>query len=82
MFKFKDTIRDKLLPIVISVNYSYIERENKGNSLEPASDLTLSQSFETEVIFFFKFYLNYLFSLSLKKIVVKTIYVYQILKFM
>lgn len=44
-----DTIRDKLSPIVISVNYTYVERGSRHGELEPAVDTTLPQSFETEL---------------------------------
>lgn len=43
-----DTIRDKISPILIAVNYSYVERGGLG--LEPAVDTTLGDSLDTELI--------------------------------
>lgn len=46
-----DTIRDKISPIVISVNYTYVEKGSvRGGGLEPAVDTTLPTSFETELV--------------------------------
>lgn len=44
-----DTIRDKISPILINVNYTYQEKRGHGDSLEPAIDTTLPQSFVTEL---------------------------------
>lgn len=44
-----DTIRDKISPIIISVNYTHVEKRTTGDVLEPAVDTTLPQSFTTEV---------------------------------
>lgn len=44
-----DTIRDKISPIVISLNYTYIERRAGGGQLEPAIDTTLPTTFDSEV---------------------------------
>lgn len=44
-----DTIRDKISPIIISVNYTHVEKRTTGEHLEPAIDTTLPQSFTTEV---------------------------------
>uniref|UniRef100_A0A914LSE6 Integrin alpha-2 domain-containing protein n=2 Tax=Meloidogyne TaxID=189290 RepID=A0A914LSE6_MELIC len=44
-----DTIRDKISPILISVNYSYVESGIPGR-LEPAVDTTLVEGLDTELI--------------------------------
>lgn len=46
-----DTIRDKISPIFINVNYTYQEKRGQGDSLEPAVDTTLpnSSGFVTEL---------------------------------
>uniref|UniRef100_A0A914C2S2 Integrin alpha-2 domain-containing protein n=1 Tax=Acrobeloides nanus TaxID=290746 RepID=A0A914C2S2_9BILA len=44
-----DTIRDKISPIIISVNYTHVEKRTTGDFLEPAVDTTLPQSFTTEL---------------------------------
>uniref|UniRef100_A0A1I8B8M8 Integrin_alpha2 domain-containing protein n=1 Tax=Meloidogyne hapla TaxID=6305 RepID=A0A1I8B8M8_MELHA len=44
-----DTIRDKISPILISVNYSYVESGTPGR-LEPAVDTTLVEGLDTELI--------------------------------
>ncbi|KAI1728998.1 integrin alpha domain-containing protein [Ditylenchus destructor] len=45
-----DTIRDKISPIIIAINYTYVERgSTPGGGLEPAADNTLPQNFETEL---------------------------------
>uniref|UniRef100_A0A914YIK9 Integrin alpha-2 domain-containing protein n=1 Tax=Panagrolaimus superbus TaxID=310955 RepID=A0A914YIK9_9BILA len=45
-----DTIRDKISPIIVSVNYTYVERRLSGDLLEPAVDTTLPQAFTTELV--------------------------------
>lgn len=45
-----DTIRDKISPIVVSVNYTYVEKRLSGDALEPAIDTTLPQTFTTELV--------------------------------
>jgi hypothetical protein len=44
-----DTIRDKISPILINVNFTYQERRAGGDGLEPAIDTTMPQSFVTEL---------------------------------
>ena len=44
-----DTIRDKISPIIININYTYQEKRVQGDGLEPAIDTTEGQSFVTEL---------------------------------
>uniref|UniRef100_A0AC35TM88 Integrin_alpha2 domain-containing protein n=1 Tax=Rhabditophanes sp. KR3021 TaxID=114890 RepID=A0AC35TM88_9BILA len=45
-----DTIRDKVTPISITVNYTYIERIRPGSQLDAALDTTTGASFESELM--------------------------------
>uniref|UniRef100_A0A7E4WBD7 Integrin_alpha2 domain-containing protein n=1 Tax=Panagrellus redivivus TaxID=6233 RepID=A0A7E4WBD7_PANRE len=45
-----DTIRDKISPITVSVNYTYVEKRLAGDLLEPAVDTTLPEAFTTDLI--------------------------------
>ncbi|CAD5219487.1 unnamed protein product [Bursaphelenchus xylophilus] len=44
-----ETIRDKISPILINVNYTYQEKRAQPGQLEPAVDTTLPQAFVTEL---------------------------------
>uniref|UniRef100_A0A0N5BHX5 Integrin_alpha2 domain-containing protein n=1 Tax=Strongyloides papillosus TaxID=174720 RepID=A0A0N5BHX5_STREA len=45
-----DTIRDKITPINILVNYTYVEKRSLSNELDAALDTTTGASFETELM--------------------------------
>uniref|UniRef100_A0A0N4Z9E8 Integrin_alpha2 domain-containing protein n=1 Tax=Parastrongyloides trichosuri TaxID=131310 RepID=A0A0N4Z9E8_PARTI len=45
-----DTIRDKITPINILVNYTYIEKRIPSNELDAALDTTTGAAFETELV--------------------------------
>lgn len=44
-----ETITDKISPILINVNYTYVEKRAQPGQLEPAVDTTLPQAFVTEL---------------------------------